>query len=375
MDTRTNRTPIYPLYAIRFIACLLVLFGHICLWAFAGIIEYQEAFKKIIPLQWLAMPAFFVLSGFLIHYLYHTISLRDWRTVKAYLLARIMRIYPLYIVMTIIYFATCNADMPYLITYAAGIQSWFYSLVDGKLYAEVFFSSAWAISTELFLYLMYPLIAWKLAGLSLRKTIMHAWLFGVCSLYFVASSCLLIAQGTTSLLVWWCYYSPYVRSIDFISGCLAAQIFLTLPATLSTNNKRWLHFFAALSLTAIVMQYYLVAHGFTMLWSVTYGYTPFLAVIILYCAKCITLPARSKFTQFVVTLGECSFVLYLLQEMLLNKFNVMAIGLYKNNALAMPIWLIFSAYTLILAGIAIYINGLYHSSAQYFSRRYAQVPH
>ena len=61
--------------------------------------------------------------------------------------------------------------------------------------------------------------------------------------------------------------------------------------------------------------------GLVGTFAMTFGYTPFLAIIIFYCAQYIVIPKNTLMARILLVLGECSFALYMMQELILRKFR------------------------------------------------------
>lgn len=135
----------------RFVLAILVVIFHYGL--------HLDFFKENILAEFfrngaVAVSFFFFLSGFVLAYNYNKTKTRD------FLLKRVFRIYPIYILtfvivlLTQIYFGLDTPSVFHGVANALGLQSWFpgYAL-------QVNFPS-WSISVEFFLYATFPLILW-----------------------------------------------------------------------------------------------------------------------------------------------------------------------------------------------------------------------
>lgn len=162
------------------------------------------------------------------------------------------------------------------------------------------------------------------------------------------------ANHANSVSQWWFYISPYTRILDFIVGCFIAQLYFKTPKILSSKAKLLATFCCVLSVAAITCLFDIYTSGtdFVYVLAMTYGYTPFLGIVLLYCAK-ILIIKNNNISKMLLLLGNCSFSLYLLQELLLRR-----IGFYKPNAdelFSIKFIFIFLAYILAMTFISIFV--------------------
>lgn len=111
---------------------------------------------------WHAVPFFFLLSGFILAHVYP--SLKDWGARKQFMLARFARIYPLHVVTFLLvvlalpsYVRSPVKDPLLLVTNLTLTQSWFSQ-------QDIYFAynaPSWSISVEMFLYACFPLLIFK----------------------------------------------------------------------------------------------------------------------------------------------------------------------------------------------------------------------
>ena len=327
---------IYSLHGVRFLSSLLVLIAHINVWGTP--LQQSPYYNTLVHLPGIGMSAFFILSGFLIHYLYHGISLSSFSSVKNYYISRIARIYPLYIVMVylcyknigVTYSAQSYSDL--LLASFVGVQTWFYTLVDGNMFAIANFSSGWSISTELFFYFTYPFFSHRIASLDFKKAIKRLLIIislGYCTIFLSYKVIalfpnLLGPNYGNSFFQWWVYLSPYIRMFEFLTGCLLAQIFINFPSERALLLKKHFSIAAIISVigTILLFKFYMAGgSGLVGTFAMTFGYTPFLAIIIFYCAQYIVIPKNTLMARILLVLGECSFALYMMQELILRKFR------------------------------------------------------
>ena len=254
MQVRT----IPALTGLRFLAAFSILFGHTVSWATPFTTPSPIAtFGQVVQLY--GMPLFFVLSGFVIHLNYgqlfrqHGIS----RAAGEFFVARFAQLYPLYFGaflfgifsdFTFKWLAEFPGDFAKLLAFGLTMtQSWVYMLVvNHRLLLENAFGLGWSVSTEWFFYVAYVGLVFALMRLaSVRATLIASGVFS-----FGAFAALIVAQAHYDRILgfaaahfasaaeeatasstfhrWLFFYSPYVRVLEFVLGCLAAQLYVGL---------------------------------------------------------------------------------------------------------------------------------------------------
>ena len=178
--TQPGTPQLDALTGLRGIAAWLVVSYH-----------YREALAPLVPGAVLAIVArgalavdlFFVLSGFIIALNYRAeFRAEGTRVYGRFLLLRLARIYPLHIVMLalfVLYVAGASfahgrddfRDLGYLVRSVFLIQSWQPGI------EPAWNVPAWSISTEMFAYLLFPVMAWAAERAPRRAAL--AWLGAV----------------------------------------------------------------------------------------------------------------------------------------------------------------------------------------------------
>jgi peptidoglycan/LPS O-acetylase OafA/YrhL len=303
------------------------------------------------------MTLFFVLSGFVIHYNYRSlIHSKGPRGFAEFMWARFSRLYPLFIVFLIadllIGPRTYNSlatdpgnetisilkTLPYFLTFT---QSWFYRVIfDHNIIYQIgtALPVSWSISTEWFFYLFYPAIMLliirsrkplQIIGLAVIWTI--AWgtlasnlgaysdrldVWAVANFGSIASSTQ--ADGQDSFVRWLLYFSPYLRIGEFILGCIAAQLFMTLEGSNANRQERnFAGVAASLAIVSIpILMYLMYSPDGTTFWlrrlNNNFGLAPSIAIL-LFCAARYRFGALSFLSaRPIVRLGEASYSIYLI---------------------------------------------------------------
>jgi peptidoglycan/LPS O-acetylase OafA/YrhL len=391
---------ILALDGLRFAAAFMVAGGH-----YMTIEGGAPLSETISLLTGLGMTLFFVLSGFVIHYNYNA-SLSRPGGVRAFFVARFARLYPLYIAIFLFDFAytaftarnACSlAGTPHeqwlgLAFYVTLTQSWFYAVICqaslGYQYGPVS-AVTWSISVELFFYLVYVVAAVPIAkfkwsarpviGVALAAyglTLIYFWLCGhyegtinrIGSEMFgpVASTA---TEYDNSLLRWLFYFDPVARLAEFFAGVAAAQLYLKPPqrvATLTAERASEYTLVAILSVVLIHLWLYgLVApsNGFIgRIASPLYG--PLVAVATYFIARFDTPWSRLLAYPLAVQMGEASYSIYLLHEIVPSAFK--RLGLTTTDVAAA--WIAWAGALLVLMLISRASYALFERPARQWLR-------
>ncbi|MBI2707186.1 MAG: acyltransferase [Proteobacteria bacterium] len=339
------------LTGLRFFAAFFVLMPHVIIGTIGRGVDQMSTY--IVSFSGIGMPLFFVLSGFVIHYTYSEALTKQgsvgW---KNFAIARFARLYPLYIILFSIIILTSNngaldiKSLSGFIRYITLTQTWNYEVLGNEslvyLYKNLNFSAGWSISTEVFLYLIYPFVCFLLNKV---KSIKYYVIFGVASLLLCIFSMYIIFRympfinefststfgqtadfyisGSNSFIRWLVYFSPIFWIFIFTCGCCAAASVLYLKNKPISKNEqkigRILLFISILYLIAVYCfiftnNSYGSFHEFMKFSHTNWALSPALTIIIFCCAR-----YQSAFSRFmerpkVVKLGDASYSLYLLHD-------------------------------------------------------------
>ena len=300
------------------------------------------------------MTLFFVLSGFVIHYNYAALVTGSrFRGVAAYLWARFARLYPLLLLMMVVYvlvsprhfdfwmghprrFYDSLQALPYFLL---SIQSWVYKVVDGNSLIYTIGSGApltWSISTEWFFYFIYPCIAWLiLRARGARAAVVAAILW--CVFWTAISTNLydhtpqidawavahfgavagIQEHQQDSFVRWLLYFSPYLRMGEFILGALIAQTYVQLRnvkvAAWENSIGTAIFFLAAASVIAVTFLEYSPDVGINIFrkMNMNFALAPSAALLIFCAARYRNAASWLLTSRPAVALGEASYSIYL----------------------------------------------------------------
>ena len=235
-----QRTQLYPLTSVRFLAALWVIVFHA---AAPGrslgplLSRLPAAFSHVAATGYAAVGFFFVLSGFILAYTYQADALDR----RAFWSARVARIYPVYllglltIAPALLLHARRNpgkfdgSPVGSFIASALLVQAWV------PTWAVSWNYPAWSLSVETFFYALFPLILALLRRLDRRglAVVMALAAFASVSLSLVPTLVGIDGIGdataTGQVTGAWAAvfkYSPPVRLPEFVFGVALGRMFL-----------------------------------------------------------------------------------------------------------------------------------------------------
>lgn len=268
---------------------------------------------------------FFILSGFILAYVYPQL---DGPRARRFLVARIARIWPLQVVMLL---ATLPFALPLIrtwtVTQGVGITLAHFTLlhawVPDPKYGIAFDPPSWSLSAELFFYLCFPLLIWR------WRTTWH-WKIVLTLLLVVGVAMLRYIPAFKSLdppvLI---YKLPVANLFEFTLGIGAMHIWRALQPRITFS--RWVG--TAIELSSLLLVGVVMLHtidwatrlmrvpligreGFIWLGNSGFVFLPF-AILIVVMALDMGWVARALQTPFLVLLGEISFSVYMVHYAIL----------------------------------------------------------
>lgn len=332
------------LTTLRFFAAALIVIGH------SDTIFGPFSAARAAPFNQ-GVSFFFVLSGFILTWNYPVLN--DWQQRRHFLLARFARIWPLHFITCVLWIAIVfNFDRA---TYFPGtegllkllanlllVQAW----VPNHNWALSFNGVSWSISTELFFYLMFPVLIalWK-------KRWHQIFLIQVSIIFAIVSLATVYAIPSESVtgehtLLLMLYFAPVVRLFEFTVGiALAFIVRRMMDSNLALTRPQWLVIeiaaFAVITVSMLAAanfagiqqtlgnaaNYHFSASGLWLFWSLVIG------VFALSRG-----PIKDILSlRFAVFLGEISFSLYLCHALVLHylenyREQVQPFGMYGYAA-------------------------------------------
>lgn len=358
------------LTGLRFAAALGVVLCHATTQWRAGIIpsspgagnwSVNAVLARILADGWMGVNLFFVLSGFILAYTY-TDAAGRWRgTHRAFYVARLARIYPVYLL------ALLLALVP-LLWHGFTLSSPILTVPATLTFTELWLprpdiswcGPGWSLAPEAFFYLLFPLVAVPVARLSRRQAF---WLLAACWL-----GTLLVITGYHGQMHRWLYTTlPLVRLPEFVMGVAAARLFIINQTRPRGRYAGWMASLAVLGCLGVL------ATGATV-WSDTWLRTglwdPVFVLLIYALAQGGGGIGRMLSARIAVILGEASYALYLLHEpfwtVMTHLLNSPETETVHQPLTALPL---VTAYVLAIVGISIFTFTMIEQPARRAIRR------
>lgn len=336
------------LTSLRFFAVAMIVVYH-CQWEFGQTINIDNYFTLN-----QAVSFFFVLSGFILAYVYPVLNIKD---IGRFYLARFARIWPLHaatLILALLFIPlrpTLRESFPWVILTNLTMVHAYVPLWD---YFLSFNSVSWAISTEFFFYLCFPFLiyrwrqtwTWKL----ILSFILLLAMIIICNVWHLPAQNWVSGISLPGLV----YVGPLARMIEFVLGMIIASgwrakgQYLNLSRATGTIVE-----LTAMILTVASIHYTTVIPHWPALrmycgdafsyWISSSGSAPLFGILIFVLSlekgmisKILSLPAA-------VVLGEISYSIYLVHQVLLR--------FYQNNRLVfsdIPAWVAYVLYWIIV---------------------------
>jgi peptidoglycan/LPS O-acetylase OafA/YrhL len=355
-----DRAEVPSLTGLRFVAAFSVLLAH----GVSTILEYHET--PLGAVYWLrqasgfGMTLFFVLSGFVIHYNYADLVTKGRSSgIVAYLWARFARLYPLFLLMMIVYVLVSSRNIDFwkghperlgstlhaFPFFLLSIQSWIYITIgDNSLIGAIGGASplTWSISTEWFFYFAYPCFAWLV--LRARPPLVIV-LFAVlwCALWTAISTSLydrspqmdawavahfgpvagLQDRQQDSFVRGLLYFSPYLRIGEFVLGTFVAQFYVSLKGCKPTGweNLAGMVVFLAAAACVFLITYWEYSPNVPMTifrkMNMNFALAPAAALLIFCAARYRNVAVKILTLRLAIALGEASYSIYLVHYVVL----------------------------------------------------------
>jgi peptidoglycan/LPS O-acetylase OafA/YrhL len=354
-----RRQDVPALTGLRFLAAFSVLLAHGLSATVANNAPPQGAVYWLMQSSGFGMTLFFVLSGFVIHYNYAALVTDGrLRGIATFLWARFARLYPLFLLMMVVYVLVSRRHVAYwtgrpeefsaifqaLPYFLLSIQSWIYKVIDGGWLIEAIRGGSpptWSISTEWFFYFAYPCIAWLI--LRARSPAVILLIAGLwCVLWSAFSTSLYdripqidawaVARfgpiaGTQneqdSFVRWLLSVSPYLRIGEFVLGAITAQLYVALRNRNVTRRENLVGgaVFWAAALSVLLINYLEYSPDVPMTifrkMNMNFALAPSVALLVFCAARYQSAASRLLASRPAIALGEASYSIYLVHSIVL----------------------------------------------------------
>lgn len=364
-----HRSSLAPLTGLRFVAALAVVLDHFWVtFAWWNPATGAPSDSAPLPTGWmlvihtgdLGVDCFFVLSGFILAYTYATSDGALRGTRRAFWVARVARIYPVYLLALALDF------IPYLLRehHVTGVLT---SAVAQPLLLQAWIPSldtwnswdppSWSLSVEAFFYLLFPFI---IIGLG-RQSKRVLWIVAGLS---VAVFAILPVFLIYPVVTWWpnlawaldqvLYFNPLIRFPEFMLGVVLGLLHVRWREQATPS---WILHAKSALWDSILVMILLLTVGFLFLPRPAHYLPdplvmPGFGICILILAQQRGVIAKTLSLRPFVWLGEISYSVYILHAPIWAWLAWIGLGAL-NISLPMPIlFLIFVALVLVGATLS-----------------------
>ncbi|VVN16052.1 hypothetical protein PS645_04050 [Pseudomonas fluorescens] len=310
--------PLHALTSLRFIAAIMVLFSHLGFAASSESDTIRWLYVRFFYEGYIGVTFFFILSGFILSYSYDQKSKANKIDFIDFMSARIARIYPLHI-LTLLLAVPISVMVSLKMTPLSNAIDTFLlnaSLTQSFSYSqETYFSfnaPSWSLSVEMFFYLLFPVF--------IRMKTTHIIFI---ALFILALKYCTDRDAGSTPIHYIMYIAPGLRVPDFILGLILFRIF-------DKYNKPDVMLATALQFSSLILL--AVAFYFGKYVDQNYKYDTYymipmgLTVLAFsYQNGCL---ARGLSNKALVTLGEASFALYLIHQLVIRHGELLRLSVF-----------------------------------------------
>lgn len=208
-----NKEQLPLLNLFRIFVCTMVFLFHAVVHKF-WIIKQDSFLYPNLATGALYMDAFFILSGFLLYYLYsEKLQKLSGKSLKEFYLKRIKRIYPHYIISTIVICLLTGVIFWAIPIEVLCLQGFF-----PQIFTKMGNDGSWFISCLLFSYLLFPIL--NKIIIATKKDYLALFLLYILLVYFVILGIELKIKWVTI------YIHPLYRMLEFLVGMYVGKIFI-----------------------------------------------------------------------------------------------------------------------------------------------------
>jgi peptidoglycan/LPS O-acetylase OafA/YrhL len=344
-----SQTPLRALTSVRFFAALCILFFHGVPVVGAAVLT-PGWLSATVSLGYAAVSFFFLLSGYILAVSYLS-QPRPGMNGRTFLIARLARIYPLYVV-------TLLLDTPdWFIGHAKSFGGYVHALAPtgwvllehlAMLQAWLPWQRGidrpnWSLSVEAFLYLMFPLLAPRLWRLSARGALLAAaalYLGGLTVLWLTGGAIPALQLSADARM-----FLPAMHLPTFLAGVAIArwQHEMRWPLAKWGNLQTW----ALLVVAGVLLAELLHLSAFAeepQVYRNSGLLAPCFALVLVALSLEGRQPARWLSVRWLEALGHASYALYLLHVPVLH----MTQRLHRS-----PSWPLFAVYLMVCLGLSL----------------------
>jgi len=301
---------IKPLTSLRFLFALSVFFHHTVFFLPDGNDFINQFYKKFFFEGFIGVNFFFILSGFILTYVYKDIFINNSISKKTFYIRRFARIYPLHLLLLLIaiLFSFSLLRDNFILWLRTFTENIFLvqSFVPIRDHYFSFNIVSWSISDEMFFYLLFPFIIKPLSRLKVKASIVYAiTAIGV----LVVLMQLVPADYHHAVF----YINPITRMIDFSLGIILFNVSLNIKFNKRGEATIW----EIISLVLILIQYVFAAR-IPIVYRSSIYYWIAISLLILVFSKSEGIISKLMSKKYMVYLGHISFSFYLFHYIIIK---------------------------------------------------------
>jgi peptidoglycan/LPS O-acetylase OafA/YrhL len=358
-------TPLHSLTALRFFAALYILVYH----RRDELSGYANLLDRIVANGFVGVPLFFVLSGFVLAYNYVGRDGRLGSGARSFYVARMARIYPVYLLAFVLFAPTAFG------TRAIPAEQWTATVASTltmtQSWTELIYWNrpGWTISTEVFFYLAFPVLAplvCRVRGAGLIAAAATFWLLGMIPV--ILQDALVPDDALWIRIV---KHNPLARLPEFLIGVATGKLFIDRARG---HGRGWMGGLAialvgiatAVTIETTGVWYVLWHNGFL---------APLYALLVYALALGDAVVTRLPGWRTLTRLGDASYGIYILQtpihSLCMAAVTVVVGGSTAARHASVENPAFVAAYTLVLIGVALVSLRWYEAPARAAIRRLA----
>ena len=309
-DKSTHPAWISAFSGLRFLIIIFLCFHHFDAFNDLQVPGWTEI-MRLLTEGYLSVNFFFILSGFVIQYSYGFKLRQGILGARSFLFYRFAHLWPTYLLALAAALAVyAGAYAPsYLKTssfwcHVFMVQSW----IPDSNFAFNFNGAAWAISTEVFFYLLFPCLV------QLKDKYRNALMVG---LWGVILLNILVIGASSPIASWILYINPVFRLAEFLLGIWLCDLFRSgLFAPSSKKSATIMEGVAVLILLCSVGIAMSANLGWEWRWQIFYTIpSAMLIYVFSFSRGYLSSLLGCRFAHF---LGELSLPIYLIHQILIN---------------------------------------------------------
>lgn len=301
---------INSLMGLRFLFALGIFIHHFDTFSDLNITNYNQ-YSSLFFEGFIGVNFFYVLSGFIIAYCYMKKMKEQIIKPGEFIYKRIARVWPVH-VLTLVIASISYASISVVFSKSGIINiAMLQSFIPIDNYAFGFNGVSWSLSTEMFFYISFCFLV--LLPEKYIKT-----LFAILTGAIVM--CLFQGANNIPNASWMFYINPLFRMVDFLAGILIFQLFdKTNKEKISIKNATYLEITSIVLL--LIMMYLGTKQTISIYLRWDIYYLVPISILVYVFAIDKGLMSRIIGNKVFVFLGECSFVFYMIHQIVLVKIK------------------------------------------------------